>query len=659
MASERRPHPSRTGAQGSRSSEATRSSQASRPLREPTAARRPRSTTGGSQHVRGERVLRDGTRVRPAPKPLRAVATPRPRTTTRMPLASSPRRLHAILVVMAVGLSLCGGRLLQLQGFDPQAYAATSADRLTRTLPLLPARGEITDRNGLVLASTQPAVAVTADPTLTLKRAPEIATILSPYLQMPVAELLPLLSKPGTKFVYLKHQVPALTYSQLSSDLSKRGIYGIFRESDPTRTYPNGTVAAPLVGFVNAGGKGREGLERSYNKELAGTEGTESYESAPNGSKIPLGQSSLTPAVNGLNLQTTIDSELQYTAEKRLAATVAQQHAASGVAITMNVKTGELLAMASVPSFNASDVRKQDAANLQNRAVSTPYEPGSVQKVLTSAALIDGGFVNPETPVKVPSLLQSGDLTIKDHFVHPELHLNMRGVIANSSNIGTALLARQGTKQGLHDYLASFGLGAKTGIEVPGESQGILPSASMTDITRDQIAFGQALSVTAVQEAAAIAGIVNDGVYHPPTLIRQATDSDGRVVSLGDPRTPRRIVSSSTSAQVRDLMEAVVDLRAGTSPLKLPAYRTGGKTGTAQLANTKCGCYRGYVTSYVGVAPISDPQILTYVVVTDPKKDASGSAVAAPVYRDIMNFALPRYGVMPDTSKPGVPVTTW
>ncbi|MCW2809875.1 MAG: ftsI [Friedmanniella sp.] len=657
MAGERRPHPSRTGSTGTRSGRAAQSS--TRPLRQPQAAQRPRSATGGTQHVRGERVLRDGTRVRPAAKPLHAVPTPRARTLTRIPLASSHRRLHAVLIVVAMGLSLCGGRLLQLQGFDPQAYAATSADLLTRTLPLLPARGEITDRNGLVLASTQPAVAVTADPTLTTEKAPQIAALLSPYLQMSTDELMPLLTRPNTRFVYLKHQVPALAYSQLSSDLAKQKIYGIFRESDPIRTYPNGTVAAPLVGFVNADGKGREGLERSFNKELAGTEGTETYESAPNGSKIPLGQSSLTPAVNGLNLQTTIDSELQYVAEKRLAAQVSRQHAASGVAITMNVKTGELLAMASVPSFNASDVRQQDAANLQNRAVSTPYEPGSVQKVLTSAALIDGGFVDPETPVKVPPLLKSGDLTIKDHFVHPEIHLNMRGVIANSSNIGTALLARQGTKQSLHDYLASFGLGAKTGIEVPGESQGILPSGSMTDITRDQIAFGQALSVTAVQEAAAIAGIVNDGVYNPPTVVKQATDGNGNAVSLGDTRTPRRIVSSTTSAEVRDLMEAVVDLRAGTSPLKLPAYRTGGKTGTAQLANTKCHCYRGYVTSYVGVAPISDPQILTYVVVTDPKKDASGSAVAAPVYRDIMNFALPRYGVMPDTSKPSVPVTTW
>ena len=233
----------------------------------------------------------------------------------------------------------------------------------------------------------------------------------------------------------------------------------------------------------------------------------------------------------------------------------------------------------------------------------------------------------------------------------------MRGVISNSSNIGTALLTRQLNKQTLHDYLRNFGLGAPTGIQLPGEAAGIAPSANMSDLQRDQAAFGQALSVPAIQEAAAIAGIVNGGIYHPPTVIAKATDASGQGVGL-DTRTPRRVVSERTSAQVRDLMQAVVDSPGGRN-FKLDAYQSGGKTGTAQRADTHCHCYRGYVTSFVGFAPLNDPQILTYVVFNNPRNTQTGGGSSGPVYRDIMNMALPRYSVAPDATKHRPLPTTW
>lgn len=580
--------------------------------------------------------------------------------TLRIPLASSPRRLHAVLIVIAVGLSLCGGRLLQLQGFDSSAYAASSADLLTRKLPLLPSRGEITDRNGTVLASTQPAVAVTADPSLTQPRAAEIAEVLSGYLQLPVADLVPLLTKPDTRFVYLKKKVPALTYSALSTALAKRGIYGVFRESDPIRTYPAGSVGASVVGFVGADGKGLAGMELELDSELAGVEGTETYESAPNGSKIPLGASSMTPAQNGVDVRLTLDSELQYMAERRLAAQVQKMKADSGFAITLDVRTGEVLVLANAPTFSSAEPQKSDPEDRGNRAVIAPYEPGSVEKVLTAAALVDSGTATPSTRLALPRRLPSGDSSIKDAFYHESdpLRLNMRGVLANSSNIGAALLTRQLDKQKLHDYLASFGLGRTTGIEVPGEASGILPDGDMSDSQRDQVAFGQALSVSGIQEAAAIAGLVNDGVYHPPTLVKQKTDASGTV--LPNPQdAPRRVISSASSATVRDLMGAVIDSENGVKNLSLDAYSSGGKTGTAQRADTKCGCYKGYVTSFVGFAPRDDPRLLTYVVLTNPRKGDTGTSVAAPVYKDIMNQALPRYSVAPDDAKRKALPTTW
>jgi cell division protein FtsI (penicillin-binding protein 3) len=629
-----------------------------RPLRgmAPTHHSRLTATDSPSTlRARGVRILRDGTVRTPRPRVRQPPAIPlaRSRPPLRLPLASAPRRLHVLLIAVTMALSLCAGRLLQLQGFDSSSY---TADALTRTLPLLPARGEISDRNGLVLASTQPAVAVTADPTLTAPRAAEFASVLAGHLGMPEAELMPLLTKTGTRFVYLKKKVPALSYAALAADLSNRNLRGIFRESDPIRTYPNGSVGASVVGFVGADGEGLAGLERTFNAQLAGVEGKETYESAPNGSKIPLGRRSITPARNGLSFQLTLDSEVQWAAERRLAEQVTKTRADSGFAIVLDVKTGQVIALANAPSYDSSRPQAARSEDRGNRAISAPYEPGSVQKILTAAALIESGTANPSTRVVIPGRLASGGRSIKDHFPHGVLHYTMRGVIANSSNIGTALLARQLDKQKLHDYLVSFGLGSKTRIELPGESGGIIPKPDMTSGQRDQIAFGQAIAVTGIQEASAVAGVVNGGIYNPPTLIKKVFDGDGKEV--GVPRAPqRRVISEQSSAQVRELMQAVIDSANGQRRLKLDRYTSGGKTGTAQRADTSCRCYRGYVTSFIGFAPIDDPQLLTYVVISNPRSGDTGTGTAAPAYRDIMNMALPRYSVVPD-ARPHKPLPT-
>ncbi|MET0695723.1 MAG: penicillin-binding protein 2 [Propionibacteriaceae bacterium] len=648
MATERRPHPSRGSQPPKPVTRAARVPRSKPTAKNPGAA----GAASGGRHLRAGFTEKPRSNLRTR-KPSAArtgggAAAVKP--PTRIPLAHGPRRLRIVLVAMAVALSLCGGRLLQLQGFDSSAYAAKSADQLTRTLPLLPARGDITDRNGLILATTEAAVAVTADPQLTRSKAAEISAVLTGYLKIDQYKLYTLLTKPNTRFVYLAKKVPALTYSKIAADLTSKKLYGVFRESDPIRTYPGGSVGATLIGYVDADGKGTAGLERSMNAELSGVEGKEVYESAPNGSRIPLGDTHVTPAVNGINYQLTLDSELQWMAERRIAAQVKKVNADSGFAITINVKTGEILAMANAPTYDSSNPGQAKKGELINRAVANPYEPGSVEKVLTSAALLDSKTTTVESRVEVPPRLDSGGRKIKDAFEHGTLHLLMRGVVARSSNIGTILMTRQMRTQQLRDYLASFGLGSRTGIELPSESPGILPKGTMPDYTRDQIAFGQAVSVTGVQEAAAIAGIINGGLYQPPTVIKGATDTAGNAVPV-DRRPSRQIVSAQTSAGVRDLMRAVVDSPNGQKNLSLKNYQSGGKTGTAQRADSDCHCYKGYVTSYVGFAPLNDPQILTYVVVNNPRKGDTGTGVAAPVYKDIMNLALPRYSVEPNTKK--------
>lgn len=629
---------------------------------------RPATTARGAVPARrSERALRDGARARGASgsrrtpagrsRPRRSGIRGRHRPTLRLPLSSPTRRLHIVLIVAAMALSLCAGRLLQLQGFASSSYPA---DALLRTLPLLPARGQITDRNGLVLASTQPAVAVTADPTLLTERVPEVADILSRHLDMSTAELTPLLTKPDTHFVYVKKQVPAMTYSALAAELSAVKIYGVFREADPVRTYPGGAVGSSVVGFVGADGKGQGGVELRYNTDLAGVEGEQTFESAPNGSRIPLGESSLKPATNGINYQLTLDSELQWAAERRVAAAVKKTGAASAFAIVMDVRTGQLLAVANAPGFDANDPQRSDRQNRGNRAVSEPYEPGSVQKVLTAAALLDSGTATPETKVALPTTLANEAKPIKDSFKHDSdpLRLNLRGVIARSSNIGTAMVARKLDRQRLHDYLTSFGLGSRTGIEVPGESRGILPPADMPDYQWDRVAFGQSVAITGMQQVAAVASVVNGGVYHAPTVIKGATDAAGRPVPVERP-APRRVISTAASAQVRDLMGAVVDSKNGQQSLKLDRYTSGGKTGTAQRVVDGRYKPQSYVTSFVGFAPLDDPRIITYVVLTDPKRGDTGTATAAPVYKDLMNLVLPRYSVAPDARPHDPKPTEW
>lgn len=577
--------------------------------------------------------------------------------------------MAALLVVALLAMAGLSVRALQLQAIEAPAYAASAAERMAVTHDLLPTRGRITDRNGVVLAQSQPAVLVTVDPLLISRngislnqkmtrsqqeraaKAPRaVAEILARHLGGSAEDYRDTVTKKDgdghlLSYVIVRHQVPSYTFDQIRKDMAKGPWYGVFASNDPVRTYPGQGTAANVVGFVNHEGTGAGGLEYTLDKSLRGTKGKETYDSLAWG-RIPLGSTTLVPAVDGTSYTLTLDAQMQQMTQKALTSAVKATKAESGEAIMMNVKTSEVLAMASAPSFNPNDLTKATEGQIRNRAISDNYEPGSVQKVLTMAALVDKGLVTPDTKVRIPARLASGGGHITDAFDHGTIGLTARGIIANSSNIGTSLLVRKLDKKDLVSYLHDFGLGRPTGIGLPGEAKGTVPPASMADYTRDQISFGQGLSVTAIQEAAAVAGIVNGGVYHAPTIIRSATDGNGEPVELPKPAS-RRVVKASTSAQVLDMMESVVTLHDDRA---VPGYRTAGKTGTAQRVDPRCHCYRGYTASYVSVGPVEDPAILTYVVLNNPSEGHQGSEVALPVARQLMSVALPRYGVEPSTT---------
>ena len=602
------------------------------------------------------------------------------RARRRFPVANSGRRLRILIGLVTLALVLLVGRAFQLQALESQSYAVAAAKQMTRTQELQPARGEIVDRNGRVLATSEPAVKVVADPSiiatngvdsrLTLtagqqaaaQAAPQaIATVLAKYLGGAPGDYLKFLTAKqpdSTKFsMYqvVKSKVPAWTYVQLADELAKGGEvdghkvaawYGIHKEDDPIRVYPAGGVASNVLGFMRADGKPGGGLEYALNDSLSGIPGRESYEVAAYG-RIPLGNSTLTPAVDGTSYTLTIDSEMQLLAQNAIAAQVKATAAKSGTAIVMNVKTGEVLAMATTPGFDPNNLKRANPADLGNSAVTSPYEPGSVEKVLTMAALADQGLVTADTHVVVPPKIASGGGFIHDVYSHGTVNMTARGVIANSSNIGMTELARTMSKQSLVDHLQAFGLGRPTGIGLPGESGGHLPNANMPDYSRDQIAFGQGVSVTAIQMAAAVAAIANGGVYNPPTIIKSAVDGSGNPVALPE-QEPRRVVSKQASSQVLDMMESVIT-QIGRGTRQIPNYRMAGKSGTAEIASD--GAKNGYTASFVGVAPVEDPQILVYVVINKPIRGTEGGVIAVPVVKQLMQLALPRYGVAPSTTQ--------
>ena len=646
-----------------------------------TSARRP-SASGTPATARTHATRSSTTATRSVKSP--AGAPPRHRSRRpperRLPVGAPKGRLRIALIALGLIATLLAARAIVVQGLDSAANAAKAAALMSVSRTIVPNRGTITDRYGEVLASSQPAVTVIADPTqiatngklasaMTAKdkekaagAASAIADVLVQYLGGDHDAFVTLLTKPDTKYVVIAKKVQAYTYLQIADRLTALGYVGLYRETAAVRTYPNGTLASNVLGFVRdsddgVGQVGAGGLEYGYNLQLAGVEGSEVYETSPNG-KIPTGQNVLVPAQDGVMYTLTLDAGLQYMVESRLQETVDQAKAASGTAIVMNVKTGELLAMANYPSFDSNSPGTASAANLGNRAITDAYEPGSVQKVLTMAALTDSGVITPETRVVVPSQVISGGKPIKDAFTHNTINLTARGVVANSSNIGTVLLTRQMDKTKLVEYLRSFGLGSTTGLGLPGEASGSVPSTSLADNTRDQIAFGQGLSVTAIQEAAAVAGIVNGGIYNSPTIIKSAVTGDGKAVPV-PVSTSKRVISEASSAMVLDMMESVVASKVGVSRFPIEGYRTADKSGTAERIDSTCKCYKGYVASFVGVAPVEDPSILVYIVVDQPQGAIQGSQVAAPAYKDIMRIALQRYGVLPSSTPAPVKPIQW
>jgi cell division protein FtsI (penicillin-binding protein 3) len=568
--------------------------------------------------------------------------------------------MRTMTVAVLFIFSIFGAQLLRLQGFDASAVSKDAQSSRTATIALPALRGSITDRNGTILASSIERRTVTVDQTAVpqyvktvdgVRRTVGVAGAaqdLSPLLGIPVATLTKELT--GTaKYRILQKNITPLNWRKIS----ELGINGIYSEATSDRVYPTSTAAASLVGFVQADGSAGGGVEVLMDKTLKGKSGKTIFEQSQDGRAIPNARSETIKPVPGREVQLTIDSDLQWFAQNAVAQKVIETQALSGTVVVENVKTGELLAVASYPTFDPNQPG-QSSENWTNKAFNDVYEPGSTGKVMTAAAALEEGVVTPSTVVEVPNRIHRADKEFKDSHDHPTEYLTFAGVLAQSSNIGTILAGEKVKAPTMYDYFTKFGLGKTSGMGFPGEGPGLLTDVKdWNGSQRYTVLFGQGLSVNALQAAGVFQTIANDGVRIPPRIVAATGDGKGGFTTA--PKAdPVKVVSPDTAKQVRDMLEGVVG-KEGTAPeAKIAGYRVAGKTGTADRYDARVGGYSGKTASFIGFAPADDPEIVVAVTLQRPIKGYFGGAVAGPVFHDVMTYALQELQVPPTGTKPPV-----
>jgi cell division protein FtsI (penicillin-binding protein 3) len=551
-------------------------------------------------------------------------------------------------------MSLIAARLVQLQGVDRATYAVAAAAQRLHTVTLTATRGTITDRNGHPLAETVDARDIVADPSV-IQHPDKVAEVLAPVLHLKRAVLQRQMSGSG-QYSRLAAAVPPA----VGAAVNALNLAGITTPAANRRVYPDGALASNVVGFVGASGQGLGGLELSFQKQLAGRNGVAHYEVGATGTPIPDGRDVITAPVPGEGLRLTIERDIQFQAQQAIAAQVKATHALSGTVIVMNPRNGQVLALAVAPTFDPNDLSKASPDHLGNPAVNDAYEPGSVIKAVTVSAALQNGLVTPKSRFVIPNTYRYGGSTFHDAESHGTEHLTLTGVLAYSSNIGAIQIAKRLGEQRLYDYLHDFGLGQPTGIGLPGESAGVLPTVDRWSATTlPTMAFGQGLSVTAMQVASLYSTIANDGVRVEPTIIKGTVDNDGVFQRAAAPKR-HDVLSPEVAATMRGILESVTTTE-GTAPAaRIEGYRIAGKTGTANRSNGHGGYTgAGYDASFVGMVPADDPKLVCAVLLERPVRGYFGGLVAAPVFKTVTSFALRTLGIAPTFTKPAKAKLRW
>jgi cell division protein FtsI (penicillin-binding protein 3) len=547
------------------------------------------------------------------------------------------RRIGLLFAGFLALLLLAAGRAawLGLVESDRLAQAAVSQQVAETDVPAR--RGSILDRHGVELAVSEPADDVSATPYLVEDKL-GTARRLSPILERPVDELVAKLAQ-RNGFVYLARSLPAAKAEQVR----KLGLTGVDLTPGYTRSYPRRMLASQVLGFVGTEGKGLSGLELRHDEALRGRAGERRAVKDALGDSIEVRDT--TRAKPGADVELTIDASIQERVEQVLKALGAKQQPKAATAFVMDPRTSEVLALANWPRVDANDPSAAPPWALQNRAVALAYEPGSTFKSVTVAGALEDGEVQRETKFTLAPQIQVADRTIGESHPRGTETMTTSDILARSSNVGAITIGQRLGKRGFDKWVRRFGFGRPTGVDLPGEEQGILlPVDKYSGSSMGNLPIGHGLLVTPMQMAAAYAAIANGGVLREPRVVRKV---GGRPVAHAK---GRRVISERTSDALRDMLKGVLAPGGTASEVHIPGYTLAGKTGTANKLDEQTGEYSKsrYYASFIGFAPADDPRLLIGIVVDEPKGSIYGGQVAAPAFGEIASFALPYLGIAPE-----------
>lgn len=552
-------------------------------------------------------------------------------------------RLRLIAVVFTAAFAVIVGRAYYLQVVKGDLWQKRAEQQFQRVVPLAPQRGTIYDRNGEELAVSLESDSIYVEPPR-LADSAQAARELAQALGLKAADL----QKKFTAqrgFVWVKRRV-----TPAESDRVKAlGLAGVGFIKEHKRYYPNSEIGAQLVGFTGVDPKGLEGVELSYDNDLLGDGGYLLVEQDALGRGMTSGNNIIREGNHGHSLYLTIDRNLQYIVERELAEQVRAMRAKSGTVVVLEPATGRVLAMASQPDYNPNAFWRFKPMHWRNRAIADSFEPGSTFKIFLVAAALEQGLIRAGQKFDCENgRFRVGGRVINDH--RPFKQLTVAEILKVSSNIGTAKIAKLLERERFHNYIQRFGFSEQTGIDLRGEATGLVRSPSQWfEIDLAAISFGQGISVTALQMAAATAAIANGGQLMRPYVVEKIVDRHGRVVRSQAPTPVRKVVSRETAGLVRDMMTAVTE-EGGTGTLAaVPGFRVAGKTGTAQKVDPVTGGYSvdKRISSFVGFVPAENPALVMVVVLDEPSEHTYGGVVAAPVFSRIAVQALRQLDVAP------------
>jgi cell division protein FtsI (penicillin-binding protein 3) len=610
----------------------------------------------------------------------RARRTRQPAVENGLRSASFVFRHRAGNAVVFVVLLVAVGQLFNVQVSRAAGLRAEAASQLKVTDVEKSVRGAIVDRNNDKLAFTIEARALTFQPVKIQKQLAE-AKAKTPEAPDPDRRLrdiaaevaLRLNNKPDAttvlkklssndSFVYLARAVDPAIADAITTKFPEVGS-----ERQDLRQYPGGSLAANIVGGIDWDGHGLLGLEESLDASLAGTDGSVTYDRGSDGVVIPGSYRNRHDAVDGSTVMLTLDDDIQFYVQQQVQQAKDLSGAKNLSAVVLDAKTGEVLAMSNDNTFDPSqDIGRQGDRELGNLAVSSPYEPGSVNKIVAAASLIEFGLSTPDEVLAVPGQIDMGGVTIHDAWEHGVMPYTTTGVFGKSSNVGTLMLAQRIGPDRYADMLGKFGLGQRTGVELPGESAGLVPPIEQwSGSTFANLPIGQGLSMTLLQMTGMYQTIANDGVRMPPRIIKSTVAPDG--TRTDEPRPDGvRVVSPQTAQTVREMLRATVQRdpkgeQQGTGPqAAVDGYQISGKTGTAQQINPGCGCYSDnvYWITFAGMAPTDDPRYVVGIMADNPQHTADGQhgTTMAPLFHNITAWLLQRENV-PLSPDPGPPLT--